>query len=116
MLRLTLADLNRLRFVHQVTTRDHSVQADAESSGYANCAAGLTEWAGVHKGALVSLGWDWVLLHDGPAQLTMVPPRCNFVLVDARGFPLAAAPSLLHQAVETILWKPTVLTATLDGT
>ncbi len=98
--RLRAAALFTIVFEHVSTLQDFTVLDDAQPAHRSACSAGITEWQGRAAGRLVSLGWDWLRLHDGAlvADCT-VPVRSNLMLIDARGYDLSL------QECDAVLWQ-----------
>lgn len=85
---------------HVCSAQDFSVFDEAVPAHQRAQSAGITEWQGVAGGRLVSLGWDWLRLHDGAlVPETSTPPRSNIMLIDARGYDMS------HDECHAALWK-----------
>ncbi|WP_186510735.1 DUF4902 domain-containing protein [Caenimonas sedimenti] len=88
--RLREAALLSIVFEHVCTVQDPGVLEDARLARCAVQSAGITEWQGRSQGRLVSLGWDWMRLHDGALRAqTSVPPRSNITLIDSGGYDMS---------------------------
>ena len=85
---------------HGCTMQDFSVLYDKVPRHLSAASAGVTEWQGLFAGRLVSLGWDWLRLHDGALIAdSTVGPRSNLQLIDAQGYDLGA------QQCDAALWQ-----------
>ena len=107
-IRLREAALFAIVFEHVCSMQDFSVLEDARPAHRAVHSAGLTEWQGLWSGRLVSLGWDWVRLHDGAlVPETTVPPRTNIMLIDRRGYDMSLrdCDAGLWQLIRALPWQ-----------
>jgi hypothetical protein len=104
LVRLFPRELAEIVFQHLHTLQDEGVLLDA---GPGARRAGITEWQGLHRDRLVSLGWDWCEVHDGLRRLPVVPPRTNLRLVDAQGYdlPLTEEALLLARHIDGLAWQ-----------
>lgn len=109
--RLRASELRGLCFTHVLSMPDPSVQADAVHAGLASSLGGFTEWQATHARGAITLGWDWVLLDDGPAILRSVAPRTNLMLLDAQGYDVCDGDAAHLALVESLPWKASVLCA-----
>lgn len=112
LVRVTADALRHIVFEHHCTVQDAGVLDGGGTPASCDCRAGITEWVGVVAGgARVSLGWDWLRLHDGQARpLTDCPPRSNLMVIDPRGYDLPL-PDVVHHlwaAVRQIAWEDVV--------
>jgi hypothetical protein len=118
LVRARLQALTALVFEHLYTEQDVTVLEDTvDLAGQVNWIAGTTEWFGHVQGAVVSLGWDWVRMHDGAVQaLKLVAPRTNIQVIDAQGYdlPFEESGSLLWSVIEGISWQSEAATAAAD--
>lgn len=109
--RLRASELRGLSFTHLFSMSDPSVQDDALRCGIRCSLAGITEWQAMHARGAITLGWDWVLLDDGPAILRCVPPRTNLMLLDTQGYDVCDDAAGQFALVESLPWKAAVLSA-----
>lgn len=104
-IRLKAAQLPALQWTHL----DTSLQIPGTPASHPGCALeGITEWTTHHQGKCLTLGWDWVLCHDGQLLAsTGVPPRSNLQLLDPAGYDLDhhANAQGLQQLAEMIPWQ-----------
>lgn len=105
LVRLRPRELSAIVFQHLHTVQDDLVLQDCAGPVRR---AGITEWQGLHHGLLVSLGWDWVEMHDGLWRLDAVPPRSNLRLLDALGYDLPAGEeaAALCVHIDGLAWQP----------
>jgi hypothetical protein len=106
--RLRAAALFTIVFEHVSTLQDFSVLDDALPAHRAAHSAGITEWQGMSAGGVVSLGWDWLRLHDGAlVPDRTVPVRSNFMLLDAQGYDTSAqeCDDMLWQLIQEMPWR-----------
>lgn len=115
--RVREAALVAIVFEHACSVQDFAVLADARRGHGAVHSAGVTEWQARCAGRLVSLGWDWVRLDDGALRhAAEVAPRTNIMLIDGRGYDLAAdeCDAALWKLIEAMPWQATAA-ASLDA-
>jgi hypothetical protein len=112
--RLTTRKLETIALTHLCTMQDPAVLADISDLGTSWRKAGITEWQGLQDGIAISLGWDWALLEDGSVRmLTVVPPRTNMLVLDAKGYDMPAlqAACCFWDLIRTLPWQAEVATA-----
>ena len=98
--RLREAALFAIVLEHLCSMQDFGVLDGSQPSHRAAHSAGITEWQGRWSGRPVSLGWDWLRLHDGAlVPETTVGPRSNVMLIDARGYDMSPCD------VDAALWR-----------
>lgn len=107
-IRLSLAELGTLAFVHLVSGLDEDRPACTGESAAPTAITGYTEWLSTDTPAL-SIGWDWVMdVADGVMRLNRHgEPRSNCMLVDAEGRDLGHSASIAALAgfVDTMRWQ-----------
>ena len=106
--RMRAAALFSIVFEHVCTMQDFSVLDEALCEYGAAYSAGVTEWQGRSAGRLVSVGWDWLGLHDGALVADgTVPPRSNIMLIDGQGYDMSQeeCDAALLQLIRVIPWQ-----------
>jgi hypothetical protein len=88
--RLREPALSSIVFEHVCSMQDFSMFDETLPLHRAARGAGVTEWQGRSGSRLVSLGWDWLRLHDGALVAdTSSPPRSNILLIDRQGYDMS---------------------------
>lgn len=108
---VTASELRRLAFTPICTSADPAVEHDAAAAGYTDCVAGYTEWSSTYRGTVVSLGWDWVMLNDGPVALRCVGPRTNVLLLQSCGRWSPSPDAELFAVIAGMPWQAAVSAA-----
>jgi hypothetical protein len=93
---------------HACTMQDLSVLYEKVPSHRAACSAGVTEWQACLGGRWISLGWDWLRLHDDAlVPDDTVGPRSNLMLIDEQGYDLGAeeCDAALWQLIRSMPWQ-----------
>lgn len=91
-IRVPPAALAAIVLEHVCTVQDLSLLGDEPPGEPRAVLAGITEWQSRVDGRLVSLGWDWLRLHDGAVVPdTTVAPRTNLMPLDALGYDIWGA-------------------------
>jgi hypothetical protein len=111
-IRLQEAQLEQIEFAHLATTMERELlEADPVGRDCKGCLTGATEWFGAINRTAVSIGWDWISLHD--LAISILDPlhiRTNVMLIDSLGVDLGdeitAARILAHLA--KLGWQRTV--------
>ena len=109
--RIDSRKLGDMQLSHSFTEPDPLVCEEVLRSGMAVRRAGITEWEGLVDGHPVSLGWDWMELHDGEIRpVTRVPPRTSLMLLDGKGYdvPQAAQGPMLWDLISRLSWRQSV--------
>jgi hypothetical protein len=107
--------LSGIEFQHLYTEQDATVLEDAfDLPPSVIWMAGTTEWVGDIRGAVASVGWDWVRLHDGAVHaLKLVAPRTNLQVIDPKGYDLSIedAAAILWSVIAALPWQSEVALA-----
>lgn len=90
-IRLPLASLNMLSFVHLFSQPDDDFLNELREQTVPAGLAGFSEWKSDSEPA-VSLGWSW-FVHSGSERLLLAPDgvRSNVMMIDACGYDLGTA-------------------------
>lgn len=111
--RLPLASLDALSFVHLFSQRDDDFLLELRELTVPALVAGFTEWQSQSE-PTISLGWGWFIPNDSPRLLLAPDPvRSNLMLTDVRGYDLGTAQtaSLVSLWLDNLDWQETVETA-----
>lgn len=112
--RLRAGALHAIVLEHVCTVQDPGVLEDALADDRLATAGGITEWQGRVGTRLVTLGWDWLRLHDGAlVPDRAVPPRTNLMPLDARGYDTAGdeQAAALWDLIAQLDWQQTAALA-----
>lgn len=87
-IRLPLASLNALLFVHLFSESDDDFLDELRAQTIPARAAGFCEWKS-NTDPAISLGWGW-FIHNKSERLMLAPDgvRSNVMLIDAHGYDL----------------------------
>jgi hypothetical protein len=89
-IRLRLASLNTLTFVHLFSESDAGFLHELQSQTVPAIAAGFSEWKTMTD-PVISIGWGW-FIHEDSERMLLAPDgvRSNVMLIDARGYDLGS--------------------------
>ncbi|RJG07419.1 DUF4902 domain-containing protein [Noviherbaspirillum cavernae] len=87
-IRLPLASLNALSFVHLFSEGDDDFLQELRAQTVPACSAGFSEWKS-DTSPPISLGWGW-FIHSQSHRMLLAPDgiRSNVMLIDAHGYDL----------------------------
>lgn len=90
-IRLPLASLNSLPFVHLFSESDPEFLQELKAQTIPARSAGFSEWKSDTKPA-ISIGWGW-FIHNQSEQVMLAPDgvRSNVMLIDTHGYDLGPA-------------------------
>lgn len=112
-IRLRMANLHRLRFIHLFSESDTGFLQELKSQTVPASSAGFSEWRS-ESDPSVSVGWGWFIHHDS-RRLLLAPDgiRSNVMLIDAHGYDLGPRKTsvLFGTWLEDFEWEPSVTEA-----
>jgi hypothetical protein len=111
--RLTVTELNSLRFIHRWSVYDEDVQAELRAAGIETISSGYTEWESPRDAGSVSIGWVW---YETPGRRLDVAPRTvgaigtNLMLIGATGHDLGRdiIDDFLRSHIAVMGWQQSV--------
>jgi Domain of unknown function (DUF4902) len=99
-----------LRWCHDNSWLDADVLEEPYSG--TSLRSGCTEWTAAYGDQTLSLGWDWMMTHDGLVKpYFSAPPRSNFLWLDDGGQAVSFNDqiSALQQIPLSVPWSDFVL-------
>lgn len=109
-IRLRLASLSTLSFVHLFSESDTGFLQELQAQTVPACSAGFSEWVSDTNPA-VSIGWGW-FIHSDSERMMLAPDgvRSNVMLIDMQGYDLGPqkTASLFGAWLNTFDWQPVV--------
>lgn len=115
-IRLPLASLNSLSFVHLFSESDEDFLDELRAQTIPARAAGFSEWKSDTDPA-ISLGWGW-FIHSRSERIMLAPDgvRSNVMLIDAHGYDLGPrkTSSLFSTWLGAFEWQGVVSMALRD--
>jgi len=109
-IRLRLASLNNLSFVHLFSESDSGFLKELRSQTIPARYAGFSEWKSEADPA-ISLGWGW-FIHTDSDRMLLAPDgvRSNVMLIDMHGYDLGPqkTSSLFGAWLNAFDWQPAV--------
>lgn len=115
-IRLPLASLNRLPFVHLYSDSDPDFLDELRAQTVPARSAGFSEWKSDTSPA-ISVGWGW-FIHSQNERMLLAPDgvRSNVMLIDAHGYDLGPAKtsSLFCTWLASFNWQGDVSLALRD--
>lgn len=115
-IRLPLASLNALSFVHLFSDSDADFLQELKEQTVPARAAGFSEWKS-DTNPTISLGWGW-FIHSESERILLAPDgvRSNVMLIDAHGYDLGPiqTSNLFCSWLDAFEWQGTVTMALRD--
>lgn len=115
-IRLPLASLNALSFVHLYSESDEAFLEELKAQTIPARSAGFSEWKSTTAPA-ISLGWGW-FIHSQREHMMLAPDgvRSNVMLIDAHGYDLGPikTSNLFCTWLSTFEWQHIVGMAVRD--
>jgi len=112
-IRLRLASLNEISFVHLFSESDSGFLQELRSQTIPARCAGFSEWKSDDYPA-ISLGWGW-FIHSDSDRMLLAPDgiRSNVMFIDTHGYDLGPqkTSSLFGIWLNAFDWQPTVTMA-----
>ncbi|MGH8809928.1 MAG: DUF4902 domain-containing protein, partial [Noviherbaspirillum sp.] len=109
-IRLRLADLNALHFVHLFSESDTDFLEELVAQTVPARSAGFSEWR-TNTNPAISLGWGW-FIHEQSERILLAPDavRSNVMLIDFLGYDLGPlkTSSLFCSWLSVFEWQKTV--------
>lgn len=116
-IRLRLASLNDLSFVHLYSESDSDFLQELKGQTVPARDAGFSEWKSETNPA-ISLGWSW-FIHSQSERMLLAPEaiRSNVMLIDAYGYDLGPiqTSNLFSTWLNAFEWQGVVSMALRDG-
>lgn len=115
-IRLPLASLNALSFVHLYSESDEAFLDELKAQTIPASSAGFCEWKSDTAPA-ISLGWGW-FIHSQTERMMLAPDgvRSNVMLIDAQGYDLGPikTSNIFCTWLAAFEWQSTVGSAVRD--
>ncbi|WP_158598066.1 DUF4902 domain-containing protein [Noviherbaspirillum saxi] len=112
-IRLRLASLNALSFVHLFSECDTGFLRELQAQTIPAIAAGFSEWKTMTD-PVISIGWGWFIHGDSECML-LAPDgvRSNVMLIDAHGYDLGSqrTSTLFGTWLSSFEWQSVVTVA-----
>ena len=116
-IRLRLASLNEISFVHLFSESDSDFLRELVSQTIPARCAGFSEWKS-NADPAISLGWGW-FIHSDSDRMLLAPDgvRSNVMLIDMHGYDLGQqkTSSLFSAWLNAFNWQPAVTMALKDS-